>query len=67
MPDAALVSESEIRTFRREGVLKLDFVKVIGQELYQGLCRACAEVERGAAHPAGRDPPGRRGFAWQVS
>jgi Phytanoyl-CoA dioxygenase (PhyH) len=53
MPDATPVSENEIRTFRREGVLKLDFVKVIGPELYQGLCRACAEVERGAAHPAG--------------
>jgi hypothetical protein len=53
MLDAAPVSESAIRTFRREGVLKLDFVKVIGPELYQGLCRACAEVERRAAHPAG--------------
>jgi ectoine hydroxylase-related dioxygenase (phytanoyl-CoA dioxygenase family) len=53
MPDAAPVSASEIRTFRREGVLKLDFVKVVGPELYQGLCRACGEVERAAAHPSG--------------
>jgi ectoine hydroxylase-related dioxygenase (phytanoyl-CoA dioxygenase family) len=46
MPEAAPVSENEIRTFRREGVVKVDFVNVIGPALYAGLLRACAEIER---------------------
>jgi hypothetical protein len=53
MPDAAPVSEAEIRTFRREGVVKVDFVKVIGPALYDGLVKACTEVERTAPHPPG--------------
>ncbi len=53
MPNSALVSEDEIRTFRREGVVTVDFVKVVGPELYQGMCRAFAEVERNAARTPG--------------
>ena len=53
MPDSAVVSEREIRTFRREGVVTVDFVKVIGPKLYEGLVRACAEVERKAATTPG--------------
>jgi ectoine hydroxylase-related dioxygenase (phytanoyl-CoA dioxygenase family) len=49
MPDAAPVTEEQIRIFRREGVVKLDFVEVVGAELYEGLRRACAEIERAAA------------------
>jgi len=53
MPDSGLVSESEIRAFRREGVVTVDFVKVIGPKLYEGLCKAFAEVERKAATTPG--------------
>jgi ectoine hydroxylase-related dioxygenase (phytanoyl-CoA dioxygenase family) len=53
MPDAAPVSEADIRTFRREGVVKVDFVKVTGPALYQGLVEACLEIERTAPHPPG--------------
>jgi ectoine hydroxylase-related dioxygenase (phytanoyl-CoA dioxygenase family) len=53
MSATAPVSQSEIQTFRREGVVKVDFVKVIGPELYEGLRRACAEVERAASRPEG--------------
>jgi hypothetical protein len=53
MADTAPVSESEIQTFRREGVLKVDLVKVIGPQLYEGLRKVCAEIERNAAHPEG--------------
>lgn len=48
MADSALISEEQIRTFRREGVITVDFVKIVGPELYQGLCNAFAEVERDA-------------------
>ncbi len=53
MADAAPVSADEIRTFRREGVVKVDFVKVIGPALWEELKKACAEVERTAPHPPG--------------
>src|SRR5260370_4811444 len=46
MADSAPVSESEIRTFRREGILKVDFVKVIGPQLYEGLRRVCDDIDR---------------------
>jgi hypothetical protein len=49
----ALVSEAEVRTFRTQGVVTVDFVKVIGPELWQGLLAACAEVERTAPRPPG--------------
>lgn len=42
----ARVSEEQIRTFHSEGVVKVDFVKVVGTELYEGLRRACTEIER---------------------
>jgi ectoine hydroxylase-related dioxygenase (phytanoyl-CoA dioxygenase family) len=53
MPEAAPVSDAEIRTFRREGVVKVDFVKIIGPKLYEGLQKACAEVERTSPKAAG--------------
>ena len=53
MADGAPVSEGEIQNFRREGVVKVDFVKLIGSRLYEGLVKACAEVERTSPHPAG--------------
>lgn len=46
MADAAPVSADEIRTFRTQGVVTVDFVKVIGPRLWDGLLRACAEIER---------------------
>lgn len=51
MPEAAPVSDREIRTFRSEGVVKIDFVKVIGPELYAGLLKACGEIERSSSRP----------------
>jgi ectoine hydroxylase-related dioxygenase (phytanoyl-CoA dioxygenase family) len=53
MPDAAPVSQAEIRTFRSEGVVKVDFVKMIGPALYEAMVKACGEVERSALGAAG--------------
>ncbi len=52
MADAP-VSAEQIRTFRTQGVVTVDFVKVIGSQLWEGLRRACAELERTMAHPEG--------------
>jgi len=53
MADPAPVSAGEIQTFRTEGVVKLDFVKVIGPTLYEGLLKACAEIERSTPRTPG--------------
>jgi hypothetical protein len=49
----APVSADEIRTFRTQGVVTVDFVKVIGPRLWEGLRSACAELDRTMPHPAG--------------
>ena len=46
MPATSAISENDVQTFRTEGVLKVDFVNLVGPELYQGMLRACAEAER---------------------
>ncbi len=51
MPENAPITAEQVRTFRREGVVKVDLVKVLGAQLYQALCAACAEVERTLPHP----------------
>jgi hypothetical protein len=47
------VSEDEIRTFRREGVVKIDFVNLIGPALYAGLVKACTEIDRSSPRAQG--------------
>jgi ectoine hydroxylase-related dioxygenase (phytanoyl-CoA dioxygenase family) len=46
MAEPAPVSAAQVRTFRTQGVVTVDFIKVIGSELWQRLLDACAEVER---------------------
>jgi Phytanoyl-CoA dioxygenase (PhyH) len=59
MAAAPPVSKTEVRTFRREGVVKLDFVKVIGPELYAALRGACEAIERQTPRPEGSTRSGR--------
>jgi ectoine hydroxylase-related dioxygenase (phytanoyl-CoA dioxygenase family) len=65
MADAP-VSEADVRTFRREGVVKVDFVKVIGPVLYEGLVKACMEIERTATHPQGANRLGGGDLRFKV-
>ena len=67
MPDSAVVSESEIRTFRREGVVTVDFVKVIGPKLYEGLVQGLCRGRAQGRHNAGRDQIGWCGPALHLS
>ncbi len=53
MSDTAPVSAEQIRRFRTEGVVKVDFVGVIGPALWERLKNACAEVERSTPRPPG--------------
>src|SRR5690349_14075952 len=53
MADEAPVSAEEIRTFRTQGVVSVDFVNLVGPRLWDGLLRACAELERTMPLPTG--------------
>ncbi len=56
MSQAAQVSSSEIREFREQGILKINFAELIGAEAFDGLVSALGDAEAKAnAAAAGQD------------
>ena len=62
MSGSAQVSTSDIRAFREQGILKIDFAELIGAEAFAGLVTALSDAEdkpasiQSAVEPSGETP-----------